>query len=68
MVDTEKEFEHHLFERPLPQCPRCASADLVPVSREGNVDYLCRHCAARWHVELGAYWRVDPPHDVGSPG
>jgi hypothetical protein len=49
----------HLFERPLPYCPSCEAMDLVPISRDDGVDYVCRRCAGRWHVELGAFWRVD---------
>ena len=45
-------IEHHLFERPLPYCPSCRSTKLVPVSRDANVDYLCRSCSSCWHVEL----------------
>ena len=65
---TASEFvEHHLFERPLPYCPSCEAMDLVPISRDGNVDYLCRRCAACWHVELGAFWRVNgPPADANA--
>jgi hypothetical protein len=53
------ETEHHLFERPLPCCPSCGCPNLEPVAHGGDVDYLCVDCRARWHVELGAFWRVD---------
>lgn len=55
------ELEHHLFERPLPGCPSCASTDLVPITSDGYIDYLCPHCSECWHVELGAFWRVSCP-------
>ena len=57
-------IEHHLFERPLPYCPSCGSTKLVPVRRDANVDWLCRRCSSCWHVELGAFWRVDAPTGV----
>jgi transposase-like protein len=62
VANTAKEpIEHHLFERPLPHCPSCGSTDLMPLERNGNVDYVCGRCRTRWHVELGAYWRIDGP-------
>jgi len=64
--NTVKELQHHLFERPLPYCPSCASTELAPVARDGNVDYMCRQCSSCWHVELGAYWRVDCPPARGG--
>jgi transposase-like protein len=65
---VDETIEHHLFERPLPYCPSCGSTKLVPVSRDGNVDYLCRRCSSCWHVELGAFWRVAGPPALESHG
>ena len=59
--NSEKELEHHLFDRPLPYCPTCGSTKLGPATRNGSVDFVCSRCGTRWHVELGAYWRVDAP-------
>jgi hypothetical protein len=58
-ITADETIEHHLFERPLPYCPSCGSRSLVALSRDGNVDYLCRRCSSCWHVELGAFWRVE---------
>jgi hypothetical protein len=69
MVDktTEELVQRHLFERPLPYCPWCESMDLVPIRRDDDVDFLCRRCAGSWHVELGAFWRVEsPPQHVNE--
>jgi hypothetical protein len=62
---TDELVDRHLFERPLPYCPSCEAMDLVAIPRDDSVDYVCRQCAGCWHVELGAFWRIDrsPAHD-----
>jgi hypothetical protein len=50
----------HLFDRPLRFCPTCGSDQLIPVTDNAAVHFLCDNCGRCWHVELGVVWRVDP--------